>query len=600
MKYKRSGFTLMVSIITNSFTIYQKNKKMPVHNKEIADILNEVADYLEIKGENEYRITSYRNAARTVLGLSESISKMAEDEKDIQSIPDIGESMAEKIKEIAKSGNLEQLEKLKKQIPESLRDIMKLEQMGPRRTKILYEELNIESIDELKKAAEQGEIEKLEGFGEKTTKKILKEIKQFSEKGGSERFKLHEAGEMIQPMLKYLEKEMDNITIAGSYRRMKETVGDIDLLCTAKDQEKAMQHFCDYEEVKEILSHGETRSSVRLRTGLQVDIRIIKKKSMGAAKLYFTGSKAHTVVLRKMAKENDLKINEYGIYKGKKRVAGKTEKEMYEKLGLKYVEPELRENQGEIEAAKKDELPDLLKLKDIKGDLHTHTKATDGKNTLKEMAEAAKEKGYSYFAVTEHSKKVAMAGGLNEKDLEKQIGEIDELNKKMKKIKIIKGIEVDILENGTLDLPDDILKELDLVICAIHYNMNLSKKKQTKRILKAMENPYFNILAHPTGRMINKRSGYDIDMDEIMKEAAEKGCFLEINSNPDRMDLSDKYVRKAKDAGVKLAISTDSHSTGNFDYIKYGVAQARRGWMGKADIINSRSWKQLEKLLYRK
>jgi DNA polymerase (family 10) len=573
---------------------------MPVHNKEIADILNEVADYLEIKGENEYRITSYRNAARTVLGLSESISKMAEDEKDIQSIPDIGESMAEKIKEIAKSGNLEQLEKLKKQIPESLRDIMKLEQMGPRRTKILYEELNIESIDELKKAAEQGEIEKLEGFGEKTTKKILKEIKQFSEKGGSERFKLHEAGEMIQPMLKYLEKEMDNITIAGSYRRMKETVGDIDLLCTAKDQEKAMQHFCDYEEVKEILSHGETRSSVRLRTGLQVDIRIIKKKSMGAAKLYFTGSKAHTVVLRKMAKENDLKINEYGIYKGKKRVAGKTEKEMYEKLGLKYVEPELRENQGEIEAAKKDELPDLLKLKDIKGDLHTHTKATDGKNTLKEMAEAAKEKGYSYFAVTEHSKKVAMAGGLNEKDLEKQIGEIDELNKKMKKIKIIKGIEVDILENGTLDLPDDILKELDLVICAIHYNMNLSKKKQTKRILKAMENPYFNILAHPTGRMINKRSGYDIDMDEIMKEAAEKGCFLEINSNPDRMDLSDKYVRKAKDAGVKLAISTDSHSTGNFDYIKYGVAQARRGWMGKADIINSRSWKQLEKLLYRK
>lgn len=573
---------------------------MPVHNKEIADILNEVADYLEIKGENEYRITSYRNAARTVLGLSESISKMAEDEKDIQSIPDIGESMAEKIKEIAKSGNLEQLEKLKKQIPESLRDIMKLEQMGPRRTKILYEELNIESIDELKKAAEQGEIEKLEGFGEKTTKKILKEIKQFSEKGGSERFKLHEAGEMIQPMLKYLEKEMDNITIAGSYRRMKETVGDIDLLCTAKDQEKAMQHFCDYEEVKEVLSHGETRSSVRLRTGLQVDIRIIKKKSMGAAKLYFTGSKAHTVVLRKMAKENDLKINEYGIYKGKKRVAGKTEKEMYEKLGLKYVEPELRENQGEIEAAKKDELPDLLKLKDIKGDLHTHTKATDGKNTLKEMAEAAKEKGYSYFAVTEHSKKVAMAGGLNEKDLEKQIGEIDELNKKMKKIKIIKGIEVDILENGTLDLPDDILKELDLVICAIHYNMNLSKKKQTKRILKAMENPYFNILAHPTGRMINKRSGYDIDMDEIMKEAAEKGCFLEINSNPDRMDLSDKYVRKAKDAGVKLAISTDSHSTGNFDYIKYGVAQARRGWMGKADIINSRSWKQLEKLLYRK
>ncbi len=572
---------------------------MPVQNKEIADILNEVADYLEIKGENQYRINSYRNAARTVMGLSESISQMARDEKDIQAIPDIGESMAEKITEISQTGKLKQLEKLRKQFPESLRDIMKLEQMGAKRTKILYGELNIESVDELQKAAKEGKIEQLEGFGEKTTKKILKEIKQFSEKGGSERFKLHDAVEMIQPMLKYLEKEMDNITIAGSYRRMKETVGDIDLLCSAKDPEKAMQHFCDYEEVQDVLSHGETRSSVRLRTGLQVDIRIVNKKSLGAAKLYFTGSKAHTVALRKMAKENDLKINEYGLYKGKKRVAGKTEKEMYKKLGLQYIEPELRENRGEIDAAKNNDLPGLLTLKDIKGDLHTHTNATDGKNTLKEMAEAASEKGYSYFAVTEHSKKVAMAGGLNESDLEKQIREIDALNKKLKKIKIIKGIEVDILEDGNLDLPDTILKELDLVIGAIHYNLNLTKKKQTRRILKAMENPYFNILAHPTGRMINRRSGIDINMEEIMGEAADIGCFLEINSNPDRIDLSEKNIRKALDAGVKLAISTDAHSTGNFDYIKYGVAQARRGWMGKANIINTRSLPELKKLLKR-
>lgn len=572
---------------------------MPVHNKEIADILSEVADYLEIKGENQYRINSYRNAASAVMGLSESISQMARDEKDIQAIPDIGESMAEKITEISQTGKLIQLEKLRKQFPESLRDIMKLEQMGAKRTKILYKELNIESVDELHKAAKQGKVEQLEGFGEKTTKKILKEISQFSEKGGSERFKLHDAGEMIQPMLKYLEKEMDNITIAGSYRRMKETVGDIDLLCSAKDPEKAMQHFCNYEEVQDVLAHGETRSSVRLRTGLQVDIRIIKKKSTGAAKLYFTGSKAHTIALRTMAKENDLKINEYGLYKGKKRVAGKTEKEIYKKLGLQYIEPELRENQGEIEAAKNNDLPGLLKLKDIKGDLHTHTNATDGKNTLKEMAEAAREKGYSYFAVTEHSKKVAMAGGLNEDDLEIQIREIDALNKKLKKITIIKGIEVDILEDGSLDLPDSILKELDLVICAIHYNLNLTQKKQTRRILKAMENPYFNILAHPTGRMINRRSGIDINMEEIMGEAADFGCFLEINSNPDRIDLSEQNIRKALDAGVKLAISTDAHSTGNFDYIKYGVAQARRGWMGKANIINTRSWPALKKLLKR-
>lgn len=570
---------------------------MPVHNKEIADKLNETADYLEVKGENEYRINSYRNAARTLLGLSDNVSMMKK--KDIQALPDIGESMVKKISEITTTGKLKQLKKLKKEFPESLRDIMKLEQMGPQRTKMLYEELNIESIDELKKAAKEGKVEKLEGFGKKTTQNILKEIKQFSKKGGSERFKLHEAEELIQPMLKYLKKEIKDITLAGSYRRMKETVGDIDLLGISNDAEKAMKHFVKYDEVQDVLSHGESRSSVRLRTGLQVDIRIVKKKSFGAAQLYFTGSKAHTVALRKMAKEDDLKINEYGIYKGKKRMAGKTEKEMYEKLGLQYIEPELRENRGEIEAAKKDELPQLLKLKDIKGDLHTHTKATDGKNSLKEMAETAKENGYKYFAVTEHSKKVSMAGGLNEKDLEKQIREIDALNKKMKNFRIIKGIEVDILEDGTLDLSDDILKELDLVIGSVHYNMNLSKKKQTQRILKAMENPYFNILGHPTGRMINKRNGYDMDMDEVMKEAADQGVFLEINSNPDRIDLNDKHIMKARKAGVKFAISTDAHAISNFDYIKYGVAQARRGWLCKDDIINTRSWRELKKLLKR-
>jgi DNA polymerase (family X) len=572
---------------------------MPVHNKEIAAILNEVADYLELKDENEFRITAYRNAARTVLGLTQSISQMAKDEKDIQSLPDIGESMAEKIAEIAQSGRLKQLEKLKKQIPASLTDIMKLEQMGPQRTKVLYEELNIESIAELKKAAKEGKIEELDGFGKKTTRNILKEIKQFSQKGGSKRVKLHEAGQMIQPMVKYLEKKMENITLAGSYRRMKETVGDIDIVCTGKDPEKAMKHFAKYDEVQEVLSQGKTKSSVRLRSGLQVDLRIVEKKSFGAAKLYFTGSKAHTIALRKMAKEDDLKINEYGIYKGETRIAGKTEKDMYEKLGLQYIEPELRENLGEIEAAKEDKLPNLVKLKDIKGDLHTHTHATDGKYSLKELADAAANKGYKYFAITDHSKKVAMADGLDEKKLAKQIEEIDELNKKTKNLKIIKGIEVDILEDGTLDLPDSILKELDLVIGSIHYNMNLSKKKQTQRILKAMENPYFNILGHPTGRMINKRSGYELDMKKIMNEAAGNGCFLEINSNPDRIDLNDKYIRQAKELGLKLAISTDAHSIDNLEYIKYGLAQARRGWLEKNDIINTRSWRELKKILKR-
>jgi len=572
---------------------------MPVHNKEIANILSEVADYLELKGENEFRINAYRNAARTVLGLTKSITQMAEDEKNIRSLPDIGESMAKKIIEIAQSGQLKQLKKLKRQLPPSLTDIMKLEQMGPRRTKILYEELNIETIEDLKKAAKEGKIEKLEGFGKKTTENIIKEIKQFSQKGGSKRFKLHEAGEIVSPMVKYIGEKMENITLAGSFRRMKETVGDIDIVCTSNDPEKAMKHFVGYDEVKDVLSQGKTRSSVRLRTNLQVDIRVVEKKSLGAAKLYFTGSKAHTVALRKMAKEEGYKVNEYGIYKGKKRLAGKTEKEMYEKLGLQYIEPELRESMGEIEAAKQNKLPNLVKQKDIKGDLHTHTKASDGKYSLKEMAEAAVGKGYKYFAITEHSKKVAMANGLDEKALAKQIEEIDDLNKKIKKIKIIKGIEVDILEDGTLDLPDSILKELDLVIGSIHYNMNLSKKKQTRRILKAMENPWFNILGHPTGRLINKRSGFDFDMKQIMREAAGNGCFLEINSNPDRIDLNDKYIRQAREIGVKLAISTDAHSIENLDYIKYGVGQARRGWLGKKDIINTRTWLELEKLLNR-
>jgi DNA polymerase (family X) len=378
---------------------------MPVHNKEIAAILDEVADYLELKGENEFRINAYRKASRTLQGLAKRISELVGDEKEIRSLPDIGESMEEKITEIAQTGKLEQLEKLKKQLPESLRDIMKLEQMGPQRTKVLYEKLNIASIEDLEKAAKGGEIEQLEGFGKKTTQRILREIKQLSNEKGGQRFTLHEASEMIQPMLKYLEKEVNNMTVAGSYRRMKETVGDIDIVCTSKNPGEAMQHFINYDDVQDVLSHGETRSTVRLRIGLQVDIRIVEEKSIGAAKLYFTGSKSHTVALRKMGKNDGLKINEYGIYKGKNRIAGKTEDEMYKKLGLQYIEPELRENLGEIEAAKNNELPGLLTLKDIKGDLHTHTKATDGRNSLQEMAEAAMERGYDYFAVTEHSKK---------------------------------------------------------------------------------------------------------------------------------------------------------------------------------------------------
>ena len=573
---------------------------MPVHNKEIADMLSEIADLLELKDENEFRIRAYRKAVRTISGLSESISRMAGGEKDIQSLPGIGESMASKIKEINETGELSMLNELRDELPRSLIEIMKLEQMGPQRTKALYEELDIQSIDDLEEAAEEGEIEKLEGFGKKTSDNILEEIKAYRKEGSKKRHKLHDAEETVKPLVEYLEKELDDVTVAGSFRRQKETVGDLDILATAKDAEKAIKHFTNYEETVSVISSGETKSSIKLKNGFRIDLRIVKKVSFGSALLYFTGSKAHSIALRKIAQDKDWKLNEYGIFEGKKRLASKTEKAMYEELGLKYIPPEIREDQGEFEAASKGKLPDLVTLDDIRGDLQTHTSATDGNYSLEEMAEAGKDLGYDYYAVTDHSKKVAMAQGLDEKRLAEQIKEIDRLNEKMKGFRVLKSIEVDILEDGSLDLSNDILKELDFVVCSIHYNRNLSKKKQTERILKAMDNPYFNILAHPTGRLINERSAYDIDMEKIMEEAKDRNCFLEINANPDRLDLSDRYIRMAKDIGLKLSISTDAHSIDNLNYMKYGVAQARRGWLEKDDVINTRSWKELKKLFKRK
>jgi DNA polymerase (family X) len=572
---------------------------MSVHNKEIIEILTEVADLLDIKGENEFRVRAYRNAVRTISGLSKSLADMVNNDEDISSLPDIGDSIAEKIEEIVETGNLKQLKNLKKEVPTSLIEIMKLEQIGPKHTKTLYEELDIDSIDDLKKAVDEGKVEELDGFGKKTVENIKREIEEYAQKGGSKRVKRNEAEEEIQPLIDYLEDKMDDVTIAGSFRRKKETVGDIDILATSNDAEKAMKAFTEFDEVERVLAHGDKKSLIKLRTGLQVDLRIVDKNEFGAALLYFTGSKEHSIALRKIGQEKDLKVNEYGVFSGREKLASKTEKKMYKALGLRYIEPELREDKGEFEASRNNKLPKLVEMDDIKGDLQTHTKASDGKYSLKEMVEAAQELGYEYYAVTDHSKKVTMANGLDEKRLAKQMEEIDELNKKMKKIKILKSIEVDILEDGSLDLSDDILEELDIVICSIHYNMNLSKKKQTRRILKAMENPNFNILAHPTGRMINKRSPYDVDMEKIMKEAKDKGCFLEINANPDRLDLNDDNARMAKEIGLKLSISTDAHSKSNLYFMKYGVAQARRGWLEKDDVLNTRSWKDLKKLLKR-
>ncbi len=572
---------------------------MPVHNKEIIDMLNELADMLDIKGESQFRVRAYRSAARAISGNTWNLAGMVEKGEDLSSLPGIGKSMSDKIREIVQTGQLKQLNELREEIPPSLVEITRLEQVGPQRTRILQEELNVRSIGDLEKAVESGELEKVKGFGKKTADHIRKELKNYTQRNGALRIRRTEANLLIAPLIEYLSDKMDKLTIGGSFRRRKETVGDIDLVAVSTDPEKAMHFFTGYDETDRILVQGDTRSSILLRTGLQVDLRIVDEASFGAALLYFTGSKDHTIALRRIAQAKELKLNEYGVYNNDKIIASATEKEIYEALGLRYIEPEIRENSGEIEAAMENRLPSLVELKDIKGDLHAHTNETDGRNTLREMAEAAQAKGYQYLAITDHSKKVSMAKGLDEKRLAKQIAEIDKLNSQLSSIKILKAIEVDILENGTLDLPDEILGELDLVVCSVHYHRKLSRKLQTQRIIRALNNPYVNILAHPTGRMIGIRDELDFDMEAVMKVASENGCFLEINCNPDRLDLNDRYARMAKEAGLKLSISTDAHAVGSFEYMEYGIAQARRGWLEKDDVLNSRSWPELKKLLKR-
>lgn len=570
---------------------------MPIHNNDISETFDKIADLLEIKGANQFRIRAYRNAARTAGGLSQNISDMVKQNKDLKTISGIGKDLAQKIKEIVTTGKLSFLDNLKKDMPSELSQLMDIAGLGPKRVKIIYEKLDIKNLQDLKKAARNQKIRKLPGFGAKTEASILDGIDQV--KQNKKRLILPVAEQYAQTLVEYLKKDksVKSIDIAGSYRRQIETIGDLDILVTCHKGSNIVERFVKYEDVQKIISKGNTRSSVILRSGLQVDLRIVPQKSYGAALHYFTGSKTHNIAIRKMGIKKKLKINEYGVYRGKKCIGGKTEKEIFKCVDLPYIEPELRENRGEIEAAKKSKLPQLITIEDLKGDLHTHTKATDGHNTLEEMADEAKRKGYEYFANTEHSQHLTVAKGFDPKRLAKHIKKIDTLNKKLSGIVILKSIEVDILEDGSLDLPDDILKELDIVVGAIHSKFNLSENKQTKRILKAMDNPYFNILAHPTGRGINGRPPYDVNMEKIIKAAKQRHCFLELNAQPERLDINDIHCKMTKEMGVKIAISTDAHSIDDFRLIKYGIGQARRGWIKKNDVINTRSLNELKKLL---
>ena len=573
---------------------------MPIHNSDIADVFNETADLLEIQGGNSFRIRAYRNAARTMQSLSKSVVELISHDGDLTGYPGIGKDLAGKIQEIVETGSFSLLEDLKKQVPQELSQLMKISGLGAKRVAKVYKELEISTPEQLKEAINSGRVRELEGFGKKTEQNILEEIERL-EKEQTKRKKLTVAEEIAEPLMKYFKKAdgIKDICIAGSFRRRKETVKDLDILVTCKRGSNIMDHFTGYEDVQKVVSKGKTRSTVLLRSNFQVDLRVVQQLSYGAALVYFTGSKEHNIAIRKIGIKKNYKLNEYGVFKGKKRVAGKTESEVYKKLSLSYIEPELRENRGEVEAAQKGKLPKLITLEDIKGDLHVHSKYTDGHNTIEEMALAAKKTGYKYIAITDHSQHVTVAGGLKARDLRKQLEEIDKINEKLKGITILKGTEVDILEDGGLDLPEEIIKELDLRVCSVHYKFNLSGKKQTERIIKAMDNPYFNILAHPTGRLINERDPYETDMEQIIKAAKEKKCLLEINAHPDRLDLNDIYCKMAKDAGVKVAISTDAHQTEHLNYMRFGIGQARRGWMESEDVVNTKSVKQLKKLLSR-
>ncbi|HQA71411.1 MAG TPA: DNA polymerase/3'-5' exonuclease PolX, partial [Deltaproteobacteria bacterium] len=525
---------------------------MPVHNHELSAVFQRLADLLEIQGADRFRVRAYRNAARTIESHPGSIADMVQKERDIQALPGIGRDLADKIREYVKTGRLRLLEDLEKEIPRGLITLTALGSIGPKRARALYEELGVSSLEELAECARRGEIARIRGFGAKTERKILEEIAGKS--GQAVRTKFINAHEIAQAYLAHL-RGLDTVkqaVVAGSYRRKKDTVGDLDILVTCDDPGRVMDRFTGFEDVETIVSKGSTRSTVVLRSGLQIDLRVVPDESYGAALHYFTGSREHSIAVRKMAMKKGLKINEYGVFSGERLVAGRTEEDVYRSVGLHYIEPELRENRGEIEAALRGELPRLITLEDIRGDLHAHTSLTDGRNTLEEMVEAARSRRYEYLAVTNHSPQVRIARGITSDILMKQLEEIDSLGRRYPDITILKSAEVDILKDGSLDYPDEVLDLLDFTVCSIHYHLHLSRDRQTERVLRAMDNPRFTIFGHPTGRLINEREPYEIDLEKIIEAAREKGCYLELNAHPDRLDLDDISCRAAKSSGVMV------------------------------------------------
>ncbi len=555
----------------------------------VAKILYEIADMLEIM-DVEFKPQAYRKAAQNIENMTEDIEEIRKKGK-LSDIPGVGKSIEEKIEEILDTGDCKYHEDLKKKIPVDFESLLRVEGIGPKTIKILYKKLKIKNIDDLEKAAKEHRIRRLKDFGEKTEQNILENI-SFARMSGK-RILLNEAttiaNNIISEMKKFIGK--DKIMAVGSLRRRKETIGDIDILVSSN--KNVMDYFTRMKDVRKVLGKGKTKSSVLLDNGIRVDIRNIDKNEWGAALLYFTGSKEHNIEIRRIAQKKKYKLNEYGLFKGKKIIASRTEEEIYKKLGMQFVPPELRESRGEVQAALKKRLPNLIGYNDVKGDLQMHTKWSDGSNTIAEMAEKAKQKGYEYICITDHIGGIGVARPLNEKRIKQQEKEI---KKAENGIRIFHGAEVDIKKDGTLNAKPSVLKELDIVLAAVHSSFRMSKKDMTQRIARAMENEYVNIIAHPTGRLINKRKGYEIDLDVLIEKSKQTNTFLEINASPIRLDLNDEHVRKCVINGCKLSLGTDAHNVDSLDFMEYGIATARRGWAEKKNIINTLSRKQIEKM----
>ncbi|MBF0215536.1 MAG: DNA polymerase/3'-5' exonuclease PolX [Candidatus Omnitrophica bacterium] len=564
-------------------------------NKQISDIFVQIADILEIKGENIFRVRAYRQAAANILTYARQASDICrEDPELLLLVPGIGKDLKEKIVEMVTTGKLKKLDELSKEFSPGFLELLNLSGLGPKTLKKLKDELGIADINDLKKACEEGKIASLAGMGEKTEEKLLEAIEYHKKTEG--RMLFQEAYSLSGDVLAYLKRSgyFKKLEAAGSLRRGKETVGDIDILAVSSESQKAMQFFTLYPGIRNVISKGKKKTSIALENGVQIDLRMIEDKCFGSALVYFTGSQAHNIKLRKIAKKDGKKVSEYGVFRinpgsGKgTAIAYRTEEDVYKSLGMAWIPPELREDSGEVETALEGKLPgSLIKLTDIKGDLHVHTNETDGRNTIEEMALAAKNKGYEYIAITDHSKLVAVAKGMDETRLLKHIDRIRDADNRIKGIKILVGVEVDILKNGELDFSDSFLKELDIVIAAVHSNFSMDINTQTDRILRALDNKFVNILAHPSGRLITKRSPLELDMDTVFRRAKENGVILEVNTHGERVDLSDVNSRRAAGIGVKLAINTDSHGVEQLDQMMFGVISARRGWIKREDVVNT-------------